>query len=112
MSINILSPSPDKSLKKRLECPTVSLRPEASTQLSSVHILPPSLPLFPSWYSHMSNGITTASGEVVEEGRKGVWRVTLGGRVRQRKRGIDGKAETAKGGPPGRSRRGQTWEMA
>lgn len=81
------------------------MRPEASTQLSSVHILPPSLAPFPSWYSHMSNGITTASGEVVEEGRKGVVEGDVGGQVRQRKRGINGKAEMAKTGPPGRRRR-------
>lgn len=44
---------------------------------------------FPSWYSHMSNGITTASGELVEGGEKRVGCLMLGdkwGRGRQRSR--------------------------
>lgn len=102
-----LSPVGKFEEKPHVDGPTVWLRSEALTQLSSVHILLPPLPpaLFPSWYSHMSNGITTASGEVVvrgeEEGRGCLGVCVVLECKREKKKKRNGDVEKR---PPGKRR--------
>lgn len=71
-------------------------RPPDSFQLCTC-----SLPLSPSWYFHMSNGITTASSGLVQQESKGRARC----RRKRKKRGINRRADTGAKSP---TRRRQT----